>query len=150
MSTKQINNFFQCRHNLMLQTDSSAYYNVSKKLKHCSIIIGCWDILWSVHLLFTLWWIFQHVISHNAKGGIFIDSMYDHAIHKQWVWPWIYNGFTVQYITVNIKDMCIPVTYACSTWGSQKLKTTSAMHSELPVLHRHFTLLVLEMICIRH
>ena len=42
---------FQCRHNLLLQTDLSAYGNVSKKLKHCFIITGNWDIHWSVHLL---------------------------------------------------------------------------------------------------
>ena len=41
------NNFFQYRHNLMLQisdaTDSLGWGNVFKKLKHCSIIICCCD-----------------------------------------------------------------------------------------------------------
>ena len=35
------NNFFQCRHILMSQTDSSAYDNQFKKLKHYSVIISC-------------------------------------------------------------------------------------------------------------
>ena len=35
----------------MLQKASSAIGNVFKKLKHSSIIIGCWDIHCSVYLL---------------------------------------------------------------------------------------------------
>ena len=46
------NNFFQRRYILMIQDVSLHPGNVFKKLKHGSIIIGCWDIHWSVHLLF--------------------------------------------------------------------------------------------------
>ena len=38
-----------CRHNLMLQGNSSASCNT--KLKHCSIVTSCRDIHWSVHVL---------------------------------------------------------------------------------------------------
>ena len=62
--------FFLCRHNLMLWIESSAHGDVVKKLKHCSIAIGCWDIHCSVHLLYTLQWISQHVLNQHAKGQI--------------------------------------------------------------------------------
>ncbi len=53
------NNFFHCVFILMFQ---------AKKLKHCSVIIGCWDTLWNVHLLCrcTLEWMFQYVINPHV------------------------------------------------------------------------------------
>ena len=60
------NNFFQCRYILMPQTDSSSQGNTFKKLKHCSIIIGCWNIHWNRKC--TLQRILQHIISQHAKG----------------------------------------------------------------------------------
>ena len=44
--------FYQHRHILMLQRDSSDTGNMLKKLKHGFIITVCWDIHWSVQLLF--------------------------------------------------------------------------------------------------
>ena len=35
---------------VMLQTESSGHGKVFKKLKHCSIIIGCWDVHWFIYL----------------------------------------------------------------------------------------------------
>ena len=46
------NNFLQCRHNLMSQADSWAIGNAFKKLKHSSVITGCWASHRSVHMLF--------------------------------------------------------------------------------------------------
>ena len=44
--------FYQRRCIPMLQTDSVAPGDAFRKLKHGSIIIGCWYIQWSEHLLF--------------------------------------------------------------------------------------------------
>ena len=49
--TKFMKQPFQWKHTQKVQTDLSAVGNVFKKLKHCSFIIGCRDIHWSVHLL---------------------------------------------------------------------------------------------------
>ena len=46
------NNLVPCRYILKLQKDSLATGNSCKKLKHASIIIGCWDIHWSAYQLF--------------------------------------------------------------------------------------------------
>ena len=62
------NNFFQCRFILMLNTDSWTPGNVFKKLQHCSIIVGCWDIHWSVHLLFKQVCISVDIYTYNKSA----------------------------------------------------------------------------------
>ncbi len=44
--------FFQYRHILMLQKASPASDNIFKKLKHSSVIFGCWNIHWCARLIF--------------------------------------------------------------------------------------------------
>ena len=49
-----VTSFSKFRYVLVRQIFALASGNVFKKLKHCSIVIDCWDIHWSVHLLFQV------------------------------------------------------------------------------------------------
>ena len=47
-----MNYIFQYMYNLKWKSDSFAHGSAFNKLKHGSIIVGCWDIQWGVHFLF--------------------------------------------------------------------------------------------------
>ena len=73
----------------MLQRESIAPDNILKKLKHCSTIISCWDIHWTMHLTFQQVhtpWISQYVISQhaNALSAFAADGMANKVVMISW------------------------------------------------------------------
>ena len=63
---------YQYRYILLLQTNLFAMDRVFKKLKHNSVIIGCWNIHRSVHLLFRLMHTSVDISARNKRmrGGL--------------------------------------------------------------------------------